>query len=51
LTQGDKRILMARDAAMQAVVEAWLQQQIAAGEPARLLAQAMRDYVSTPPAR
>lgn len=45
LTQGDKRILMSRDPALQAAVEAWLQAQMAAREPARLLEQAMDDYV------
>ena len=46
LTQGDKRILMARDPALQSAVESWLQSQIAAGEPSRMLEQAMQDYVN-----
>jgi cyclohexadienyl dehydratase len=46
LTQGDKRILMARDPALQSAVDAWLQSQIAAGEPRRMLEQAMQDYVN-----
>jgi cyclohexadienyl dehydratase len=51
LTQGDKRILMARDPALQSAVDAWLQSQIAAGEPRRMLEQAMQDYVDSPAAR
>ena len=51
LTQGDKRILMARDPALQSAVDAWLQSQIAAGVPQRLLEQAMHDYVNAPAAR
>ena len=45
LTRGDKRILMARDPALQAAVDAWLQERIAAGEPARALERAMQEYV------
>jgi cyclohexadienyl dehydratase len=48
LTQGDKRILMARDPVLQSAVDAWLQSQIAAGEPLRMLEQAMHDYVRAP---
>jgi hypothetical protein len=51
LTQGDKRILMARDPALQSAVEAWLQSQIAAGVPTRMLEQAMQDYVNAPATR
>lgn len=51
LTHGDKRILMARDPALQSAVEAWLQSRIAAGEPQRLLEQAMQDYVNAPATR
>ena len=46
LTQGDKRILMVRDPALQAVVDEWLAKVIAAGEPARELERAMQAYVS-----
>jgi len=46
LTRGEKRILMARDAALQAIVDEWLAKAIAAGEPARELDRAMRAYVS-----
>jgi cyclohexadienyl dehydratase len=44
LTQGDKRILMVRDPALQAVVDEWLAKVIAAGEPARELERAMQAY-------
>jgi hypothetical protein len=37
---------MARDPALQSAVDAWLQSQIAAGEPRRMLEQAMQDYVN-----
>jgi hypothetical protein len=37
---------MARDPALQSSVEAWLQSQIAAGVPSRMLEQAMQDYVN-----
>ncbi len=46
LTRGDKRILMARDPALQAVVDEWLAEAIAAGEPARELERAVQAYVS-----
>jgi len=46
LTRGDKRILMARDPALQRVVDEWLEGAIAAGEPAREIEQAMQAYVS-----
>ncbi len=46
LTRGEKRILMARDRALQAAVDEWLAKAIAAGEPARELERAMRAYVS-----
>jgi cyclohexadienyl dehydratase len=46
LTRGDKRILMARDAALQAAVDEWLARAIAAGKPAHELERAMRAYVS-----
>ncbi len=46
LTRGEKRILMARDPALQAIVDEWLAKVIAAGEPARELERAMRAYVS-----
>jgi len=42
LTPGDKRILMAPDPALQAVVEAWLLSQLAQGEPQRLLERALQ---------
>lgn len=45
LTQGEKRILMARDAALQAIVDEWLAKAHAAGTPARELERAMREYV------
>jgi cyclohexadienyl dehydratase len=45
LTRGDKRILMARDPALQAAVDTWLRQGIAAGAPARALERAMQQYV------
>jgi cyclohexadienyl dehydratase len=51
LTQGDKRILMTRDPALQSAVDTWLQSQVAAGEPQRLLEQAMQDYVNAPATR
>jgi cyclohexadienyl dehydratase len=51
LTQGDKRILMARDPALQSAVDAWLQSQVAAGGPQRMLDQAMQDYVNAPGTR
>ena len=46
LTRGEKRILMVRDPALQAVVDEWLAKAQAAGEPARVLEQAMQAYVS-----
>ena len=46
LTRGEKRILMAPDPALQAVVDGWLAGAIAAGEPKRELERAMRGYVS-----
>ena len=46
LTRGEKRILMLRDPALQVVVDEWLAQAMAAGEPARELERAMRAYVS-----
>ena len=46
LTRGEKRILMARDPALQRVVDEWLARAIAAGEPARELERAMQAYVS-----
>ncbi len=46
LTRGEKRILMARDPALQALVDEWLADAIAAGVPARELEQAMQAYVS-----
>jgi cyclohexadienyl dehydratase len=46
LTRGEKRILMARDPALQAVVDEWLAEAIAAGESARELERAMQAYVS-----
>ena len=46
LTRGEKRILMLRDPALQVAVDEWLAQAVAAGEPARELERAMRDYVS-----
>jgi cyclohexadienyl dehydratase len=46
LTRGEKRILMARDRALQAAVDEWLAKAIAAGESARELERAMRAYVS-----
>jgi cyclohexadienyl dehydratase len=46
LTRGEKRILMARDPALQVVVDEWLAREIAAGEPARELERAMQTYVS-----
>lgn len=51
LTQGDKRILIARDPALQAAVDAWLRSRIAAGESQGWLEQAMQDYVNEPAAR
>ena len=45
LTRGDKRILMARDPALNAAVDTWLRQSIAAGAPARALERAMQEYV------
>ena len=45
LTQGDKRILMARDPALQRVVDEWLAAAIAAGAPAREIERAMQAYV------
>jgi cyclohexadienyl dehydratase len=51
LTEGDKRILMTPDPALQSAVDAWLQSQIVTGEPQRLLEQAMQDYVNAPAAR
>jgi cyclohexadienyl dehydratase len=46
LTRGEKRILMAPDPALQAVVDGWLAGAKAAGEPAREIEQAMQAYVS-----
>jgi len=46
LTRGDKRILMAPDLAMQAVVDAWLAEAMAADVPAHEIERAMRAYVS-----
>ena len=46
LTRSEKRILMAPDPALQARVDEWLAEVIAAGVPARQLEQAMRAYVS-----
>ena len=46
LTRGEKRILMARDPALQAVVDVWLARAIAAGESARELERAMQAYVT-----
>ena len=46
LTRGEKRILMARDPALQALVDEWLARAMAAGEPARELERAMQAYVS-----
>ena len=46
LTRGEKRILMARDPALQAVVDEWLSKVIAAGEPTREIERAMQAYVS-----
>ena len=46
LTRGEKRILMAPDPALQAVVDEWLAGAIAAGEPTRELERAMQAYVS-----
>lgn len=46
LTRGEKRILMARDPALRAVVDQWLAGAIAAGEPARELERAMQAYVT-----
>jgi cyclohexadienyl dehydratase len=51
LTRGEKRILMARDPALQAVVDEWLAEAIAAGEPARELELAMQAYVTGAEAR
>jgi len=46
LTRGEKRILMARDPALQAVVDEWLAEVIASGEPTREIERAMQAYVS-----
>ena len=46
LTRGEKRILMARDAALQAVVDEWLAKAHTAGTPARELERAMQAYVT-----
>jgi len=46
LTRSEKRILMAPDPALQARVDEWLAEVIAARVPARQLEQAMRAYVS-----
>ncbi|MBK7904038.1 MAG: gamma subclass chorismate mutase AroQ [Proteobacteria bacterium] len=46
LTRGEKRILMVRDPALQAVVDEWLARVIAAGEPTREIERAMWAYVS-----
>ena len=45
LTRGEKRILMARDPALQRVVDEWLAAAIAAGGPAREIERAMQAYV------
>lgn len=45
LTRGEKRILMAPDPVLQAVVDEWLARAIAAGEPARAIERAMQAYV------
>ena len=45
LTRGEKRILMAPDPALQALVDEWLAEAMAAGVPARELEQAMQAYV------
>ncbi len=45
LTPGEKRILMAPDPALQAIVDKWLAEAIAAGVPGRELEQAMQAYV------
>ena len=41
LTRATKAIFMPRDAALQGAVDAWLQQEIAQGTPARLIKEAM----------
>jgi len=46
LTRGEKRILMARDPALQMIVDDWLARAIAASEPAREIERAMQAYVS-----
>jgi ABC-type amino acid transport substrate-binding protein len=39
LTRADKAVLMPRDPALKAAVDAWLQAQLEAGVPARLIGQ------------
>ncbi|MDH4167577.1 MAG: transporter substrate-binding domain-containing protein [Gammaproteobacteria bacterium] len=51
LTRSEKRILMARDPALQAVVNGWLAEAIAAGESTRELELAMQAYVAGAEAR
>jgi hypothetical protein len=46
LTRGEKRILMARDPSLQAVVDEWLAKAIAAGEPMREIERAMQAYTT-----
>ena len=43
LTHADKVILMARDPELDAAVDTWLEEQIAAAAPARLLREALTD--------
>ena len=51
LTRTHKAVLLPRDRALQAVVDRWLRQQLAAGVPARLLEAAMAPLpVHAPPA-
>jgi cyclohexadienyl dehydratase len=51
LTRGEKRILMQRDPALQAAVDAWLAAAIAGGLPSRELERAMGDYAGSDAAR
>jgi cyclohexadienyl dehydratase len=46
LTNGAKRIFMARDESLRTAVDGWLTQALAAGLPARLLDQAIERYAS-----